>query len=84
MTENPEYIRETLKDLPAGVELISGAEMATEFPGQVLEVGLSAREVGEDARTAVEILSIQEPIFNHLATSAPFAEYVRKEGIAFA
>ena len=84
MTENPEYIQETLKELPEGVELISGAEMAVEFPGQVLTVGLSVREVGEDARTAVEILSTQEPMFNDLATSVPFAEYVRKEGIAFA
>jgi hypothetical protein len=46
MTENPEYIRETLKDLPEGVELISGAEMAAEFPGQVLDVGLLVREDG--------------------------------------
>ena len=84
MTENPEYIQETLKELPEGVELISGAEMAVEFPGQVLAVGLSVREIGEDARTAVEILSTQEPMFNDLATSVPFAEYVRKEGIAFA
>jgi len=84
MTENPEYIQETLKEVPEGVELISGAEMAAEFPGQVLEVGLSAHEVGADARTAMEILNTQEPIFNDLATSVPFAEYVRKESIAFA
>lgn len=84
MTENPEYIQETLKELPEGIELISGAEMAMEFPGQVLDVGLSAREVGADARVAVEILKTEEPIFNELAASVPFTEYVRKEGIAFA
>jgi len=83
MTESPEYIQETLKELPEGVELISGAEMAAEFPGQVLDVGLSAHEVGEDVRTAVEILQTEEPLFNDLATSMSFAEYVRKEGIAF-
>ena len=52
MTEDPEYMRTTLQDLPEGVKLISGVEMAVEFPGQVLDVGLSVYEIGEDARAA--------------------------------
>jgi hypothetical protein len=48
------------------------------------DVGLSAREVGADARVAIEILKTEEPIFNELAASVPFTEYVLKEGIAFA
>ena len=83
MTEDPEYIRTTLQDLPEGVQLISGVEMAAEFPGQVLDVGLSASEIGEDARAAIEILSTQEPEFDNLPTSIPFAEYLRAKGIAF-
>ena len=84
MTEDPEYIRTTLQDLPEGVQLISGVEMAAEFPGQVFDVGLSAYEVDEDARTAIEILSAQEPEFDDLPASVPFAEYIRSKGIAFA
>ncbi len=83
MTEDPEYIRTTLQDLPEGVQLISGVEMAVEFPGQVLDVGLSAYEIGEDARAAIEILSTQEPEFDDLPASVPFAEYIRAKGIAF-
>lgn len=83
ITEDPEYIRTTLQDLSEGVQLISGVEMATEFPGQVLDVGLSAHEIGEDARAAIEILSTQEPAFDNLPTSVPFAEYIRAKGIAF-
>lgn len=83
MTEDPEYIRTTLQDLPEGVQLISGVEMAAEFPGQVLDVGLSAYEIGEDARAAIEILSTQEPEFDDLPASVPFAEYIRAKGIAF-
>jgi hypothetical protein len=48
------------------------------------KVGLSAREVGANARVAIEILKTEEPIFNELAASVPFTEYVLKEGIAFA
>ncbi len=83
MTEDPEYIRTTLQDLPEGVQLISGVEMAAEFPGQVFDVGLSAYEVDEDARAAIEILSAQEPEFDDLPASVPFAEYIRSKGIAF-
>ena len=83
MTEDPEYIRTTLQDLPEGVQLISGVEMAAEFPGQVLDVGLSTDEIGKDARAAIEILSTQEPEFDNLPTSVPFAEYIRAKGIAF-
>ena len=83
MTEDPEDIRTTLQDLPEGVQLISGVEMAAEFPGQVLDVGLSAYGIGEDARAAIEILSTQEPEFDNLPTSIPFAEYIRAKGIAF-
>ncbi len=83
MTEDPESIRTTLPDLPEGVKLISGVEMAAEFPGQVLDVGLAADEIGEDARAAVEILSTQEPEFDNLPASVPFAEYIRAKGIAF-
>ena len=83
MTEYPEYIRTTLQDLPEGVQLIAGVEMAVEFPGQVLDVGLSAYEIGEDARAAIEILSTQEPEFDDLPASVPFAEYIRAKGIAF-
>ena len=83
MTEDPEYMRTTLQDLPEGVKLISGVEMAVEFPGQVLDVGLSAYEIGEDARAAIEILSTHEPEFDDLPASLPFAEYIRSKGIAF-
>lgn len=82
-TEDPASMRTTLQDLPEGVQLISGVEMATEFPGQVLDVGLSADEIGKDARAALEILSTQEPEFDNLSTSIPFAEYIRANGIAF-
>ena len=57
--------------------------MAAEFPGQVLDVGLSVYEIGEDARAAIEILSTHEPAFDDLAASVPFAEYIRAKGIAF-
>ena len=83
MTEDPEYMRTTLQDLPEGVKLISGVEMAVEFPGQVLDVGLSAYEIGEDARAAIEILSTHEPEFDDLPASLPFAGYIRSKGIAF-
>ena len=83
MTEDPESIRTTLHDLPEGVKLISGVEMTAEFPGQVLDVGLSVYEIGEDARAAIEILSTHEPAFDDLAASVPFAEYIRAKGIAF-
>ena len=83
MTEDPESIRTTLHDLPEGVKLISGVEMTAEFPGQVLDVGLSVYEIGEDARAAIEILSTHEPAFDDLAASVPFAEYIRSKGIAF-
>ena len=82
-TEDPASMRTTLQDLPEGVQLISGVEMATEFPGQVLDVGLSADEIGEAARAAIEILSTQEPEFDNLSTSIPFAEYIRENDIAF-
>lgn len=83
MTEDPESIRTTLQGLPEGVQLISGVEMAAEFPGQVLDVGLAADEIGEDGRAAVEILSTHGPEFDNLAASVPFAEYIRAKGIAF-
>ena len=45
--------------------------------------GLLSNELGEDARAAIEILSAQEPEFDNLPTSVPFAEYIRAKGIAF-
>lgn len=45
--------------------------------------GIYGDEVGEDARAAIEILSTQEPEFDNLSTSVPFAEYIRARGIAF-
>ena len=82
-TENPEYIRAALQDLPEGVKLISGVEMAAEFPGQVLDVGLSTSEIGKDVSRALETLSTKEPVFSDLATSVPFADYIRENGIVF-
>ena len=40
-------------------------------------------EIGKDVRAAVETLSTQEPEFDNLSTSVPFAEYIRAKGIAF-
>jgi len=45
--------------------------------------GIYGDEIGEDARAAIEILSTQEPAFDNLATSLPFADYIRANGIAF-
>ena len=45
--------------------------------------GIHGDEIGEDARAAIEILSTQEPEFDNLSTSLPFADYIRVNGIAF-
>ena len=45
--------------------------------------GIYGDEIGEDARAAIGILSTQEPEFDNLATSVPFADYIRAKGIAF-
>ncbi len=45
--------------------------------------GIYGDEIGKDARAAIEILSTQEPEFNNLSTSLPFADYIRAKGIAF-
>lgn len=84
MTENPDYIRKSLANLPAGVELVSGTEMATAFPGQILDLGVSSTEVAADVEAALTILRTEEPLFTQLAASEPFASYIAKRGIAFA
>lgn len=84
ITENPEYIRDALDSLPPDVQVISGTEMAQLFPDRVLDLGLSAKEVLEDVEETVNVLRSQEPEFTELSTSAPFQEYIREAGIAFA
>ncbi len=45
--------------------------------------GIYGDEIGKDVRAAIEILSTQEPEFDNLSTSVPFAEYIRAKGITF-
>jgi hypothetical protein len=77
VTENPAYIAETLEDLPPGVEVISGTEMAGEFPDQVGHVGLHASEIGQDARLAIERLGAAMPGFEEPLEKSDFLAWMK-------
>ena len=66
-------------------DYVDGFENAPERLSGLLSniKGIYGDEIGEDARAAIEILSTQEPEFDNLPTSVPFAEYIRAKGIAF-
>jgi len=83
VTEDPGYVRQCLSDLPADVELISGTEMSALFGDAVLDVGLDAGEIGQDARMAIERLASSDPLLDRLYGHGAFNEYVAQRGLRF-
>jgi len=83
VTEDPGYVRQCLSELPVDVEIVSGAEMSALFGDAVLDVGLDAEEIGQDARMAIERLASPDPLLDQLAGYSAFNEYVAQRGLRF-